>query len=86
MQIKSTERVRKVIVEEIALLRKGESNPARANAISNLIGKLLNSVKLDIDVHRYVSKSKVKNLSIPLIDQEEDKQSRGAKEKKGKEE
>jgi len=74
MQIKNTDNVRKVIVEEIDLIKKGESNPARANAIANLVGKLLNSVKLDIEVHKYVAKATAVDLSIPLIRSLEDKQ------------
>lgn len=73
MQIKNTKKIRGIIGEEIDLLRKGNSNPARANAIANLIGKLLNSVKLDIDVHRYVEKSKREDLTTPLDNQIESK-------------
>lgn len=67
MQIKNTDQIREVIIEEIQLIKKGDSNPARANAIANLIGKLLSSVKLDIEVHKYVAKASAVDLTVPLI-------------------
>lgn len=69
MQIKNTENVRKVIADEIELVRKGDSNPARANAIANLIGKLLNSVKLDIEVHKYFAKASALKMSTNLVEE-----------------
>ncbi len=71
-ELASMEDLRKCISEEISTLKKGESIPARANAIANLLGKLLQSVKLDIEVHRYVTSGKrdVKGLNTPLIDTE----------------
>jgi len=66
LKVKNTNDIRKIITEEIGLLKDDNSNPARANAIANLIAKLLYSVKLDIEVHRYVERSKTKDFSIPL--------------------
>lgn len=67
MEIKNTDQIRETIIEEIQLIKKGESNPARANAIANLIGKLLSSVKLDIEVHKYVARASAVDLTVPLI-------------------
>ena len=69
-KITNTKDIRQVITDEIGLLKDGNSNPARANAIGNLIGKLLYSVRLDIEVHRYVEKSKVKDLSTFVLTKE----------------
>lgn len=69
MQVKNTEDVRKLIIEEIDLIKKGESNPARANAISNLVGKLLISVKVDIEAHRYVEQAVKGKFSIPILEE-----------------
>jgi len=71
-QMKGTQDVRKVITEEVNALRTGKSIPARGNAIANLIGKLIQTVKLDIEVHRYVSSDKrqVKYLNTELLDSE----------------
>lgn len=68
--IENTENIREVLTDEINAIRLGKSNPARGNAVANLIGKMLQSVKLDIEVHRYVSSGKkdIKGLNTPLID------------------
>ena len=73
ISMNNTEDVRKVINEEVKALRDGLSNPARGNAVANLIGKLLQTVRLDIDVHRYVSNDKhaVKSLNTTLIEKSE---------------
>jgi len=52
IKMEGTEDVRKVITDEINQIRLGTSNPSRGNAVANLLGKLLQSVKLDIEVHR----------------------------------
>jgi hypothetical protein len=73
IDIQNTEDVRRVLTDEINELRTGNSNPARANAVANLTGKMLSSVKLDIDVHRYVTSGKhqkIKSLKTQLIDTE----------------
>ncbi len=67
LELKDTENIRRVLTEEIELIKDGKSTPARANAISNLVGKILNSVKLDIEVHKYIAKVDVTELATPLI-------------------
>ena len=59
-----TPSIREVINDEVNAIRIGRSNPAKGNAIANLIGKLIQTVRLDIEVHRYVStgKKSVKGL------------------------
>lgn len=84
LKVKNTNDIRKIITEEIGLLKDDNSNPARANAIANLIAKLLYSVKLDIEVHRYVERSKTKDFSVPLINQTEKKQSKKRLKRKNK--
>ena len=66
-EIENTENIRQVLTDEINAIRQGKSNPARGNAVANLIGKMLQSVKLDIEVHRYVSAKDVKTLSTQLV-------------------
>ena len=72
MQIKNTQHIRQILTEEIELIRNGKSNPARANAIANLTGKILTSAKLDLEVHRYIGKEKPIELKTPLIKELED--------------
>jgi len=44
--------LRGILVEEIIKLRKGETTPASINAITNATGKILSSVKLEIEYHK----------------------------------
>lgn len=67
MEIENTESIRKILADEIELIRKGDSNPSRANAIANMVGKILASVKLDIEVHKYIAKADALELTVPLI-------------------
>jgi len=70
MSIENTNEIRKVITEEIELVRTGKSTAARANAISNLIGKLIASVKLDIEYYKNFQNRK--NLNTPLSPKREE--------------
>ena len=67
MEIENTESIRKTLAEEIELMRKGDSNPSRANAIANMVGKILASVRLDIEVHKYIAKADALNLTVSLV-------------------
>ena len=67
MSIENTDQVRQVLIEEIDLIKKGESNPSRANAVANLVGKILSSVKLDIEVQRYIGENKAAKMSTKLL-------------------
>lgn len=70
MSIESTNDIRKVITEEIELVRAGKSTASRANAISNLIGKLIASVKLDIEYYKNFQERE--NLNTPLSPKREE--------------
>ena len=59
--IKNMNDVREVLVDEIKSLRAKKSTPAAATAMFNGVGKLLQTVKLEIDYSRYIKK-----LSGPL--------------------
>ncbi len=48
--------VRSVLVSQIKKLDAKESTPAVANAIFNGIGKILSTVKLEVEYSRYVKK------------------------------
>ena len=67
MSIENTDQVRSVLIEEIDLIKKGESNPSRANAVANLVGKILSSVKLDIEVQRYIGEGKAARMNTKLL-------------------
>lgn len=63
----NTEDIRQILSEEILLIKAGKSTPSRANAICNLVGKILSSAKLDIEFHRYVQKANVRDISMSLV-------------------
>jgi hypothetical protein len=46
---KSINDLRSILSEEIANLRGGTSSPAKVNAVTNAVGKILSSVKLEME-------------------------------------
>jgi hypothetical protein len=54
MTIKNTEELREFLSNEMSRLGSGETTPASVNAMANLAGKMLQSVKLEIDYNRIV--------------------------------
>ncbi len=65
--VRNTEDIRLILSEEIVLIKAGKSTPSRANAICNLVAKILSSAKLDIEFHRYVQKANVRDISMSLV-------------------
>jgi len=58
--------LRNVLFEEIDSLRNGNSNPARARALSLLANTVLKSVEIEIEFHKYVSDVSIKDGSVKL--------------------
>ena len=52
METMDNKGLRQILSEEIEKLRKGETTPATINAITNATGKILSSVKLEIEYHK----------------------------------
>jgi len=50
--IANTNDVRAVLSDELLMLRKGDVAPQRVNAVCNLVGKILQSARLDIEYER----------------------------------
>lgn len=46
--------LRDLIFDEIDALRNGSSNPTRANAVAKLAGGIVETVRMELDVHRYM--------------------------------
>ena len=69
MNIKTSKDFVTFISETMENVKNGDISPAAGNAIANLTGKMLQSVKLDIEVHRYVSGDNrdIKALQTELI-------------------
>lgn len=54
--IKNMDDLRGIIIDQIEKLQSKESTPAVANAIFNGVGKVLSTVKLEIEYSRYIRK------------------------------
>jgi hypothetical protein len=50
--------LRNVLSEQIELLRDDKSTPAKANAITNACGKILSSIKLELEYRKATGKIK----------------------------
>lgn len=61
--INNAEDLKKVLADEIDKLREGKTTPKEANAVTQLAGKLISLVKLEIEYN----KDKYNNPSEPLI-------------------
>lgn len=53
-EIKSINDLRSILADEIKRLRNGESTPAAVNAITNATGKILATVRLELDYSKLV--------------------------------
>jgi hypothetical protein len=58
--------LRTVLSEQIELIRKGKSTASNVNAISNATGKILSTIKLELEYHKLIGKAP--NLSAMLGD------------------
>lgn len=48
--------LRTILAEEINKLREGSTTPANVNAITNATGKILSTVKLEMEYHKLLGK------------------------------
>ncbi len=69
MSIKTVEDLRNFMAEELERLRKKESTPASANAAANIAGKMMSSVKMELEYNKMVGASPV----IPFLKRLESK-------------
>jgi len=60
-EIMNLNNLRKFLANELKRVAKGESTPAAANASANLAGKLLSSVKIELEYNKMLG-------SAPKID------------------
>ena len=58
---KSLDDLRKILSEEIDKVRKGETSAANVNAVTNATGKILSSIKLEMEYYKLLGK-------VPEID------------------
>ena len=62
-ELKTVNDVRRILAEEIQKLRAGDSTAANVNAIVNATGKILSSIKLEIEYNKVIGKTP----DIPFI-------------------
>lgn len=60
--IRTSNGLRDSLFQEIDLLRRGKSNPSKARAVAALASQILQSVKLEIEMHRYVTQHEFEKL------------------------
>lgn len=62
---RTSEGLRDALFEELDMLRKGDSNPQRASAVSKLASQVIDAARLDLDFIRF-AKSSGKAKPAPL--------------------
>ena len=63
----STNDLRKILIDTIDSVRRGDISPSAANAVGNLSGKVIQSAKLDLEVMR-LSAAGMDQAAAKLID------------------
>ena len=63
-ELKTVNDMRTMLTEEIVKLRNGETNAANVNAIVNATGKILSTVKMEIEYNKLLGKVPI----IPFIE------------------
>ncbi len=74
--INNTNDLRKMLTEQLILLKEGRTTPQQTNAVCNLTSKMIQTVRLDMDVFRFKNKGRIQPYSFepPQIeDNKEDK-------------
>jgi hypothetical protein len=60
--------LRSILSEQIEKIRTGQATAASVNAISNASGKILSSIKLELEYHKMIGKTP--NIPALLTEQE----------------
>lgn len=60
--------IRAILSDEIDRLRNDDSTPAKANAVTNAVGKILSTVKLEMEYQRLTGRK----ANIPLLNGSKD--------------
>lgn len=67
--IRTSNGLRDMLFEEIDSLRNNTSNPSKARAMASLASQILQSVKIEIEMHRYVTDNKLLGMQkLPGIE------------------
>jgi len=58
-QINTINDLRKIMAEEIGKIRSGDTTAANVNAITNAVGKILSTVKMEIEYNKLMGRTPV---------------------------
>lgn len=58
--IRTSAGLRNALFDELDGIRNGTSNTARANAVAKLAGQLVETVRMELEVHRHMEKMPTK--------------------------
>jgi hypothetical protein len=61
MQVNNYNDLRKFMIEEIEMQRKGESTPAKVNSVANMAGKINATIKTELEYNKMTG-------NVPSID------------------
>lgn len=67
--IKTVNDLRSILAEEIQKIRKGETTAANVNAVTNASGKILSTIKMEIEYNKLLGQTP----NIPFIVSKESK-------------
>jgi hypothetical protein len=57
MEMKTVQDMRKILAQEVAKLQRGKGDVKRANAINNACGKVISSVKLEMEFYKSIQQT-----------------------------
>ncbi len=63
--LRTTVGLREALFDELDKLRNGVSNPGKSNAIANLTDKICATVRIDMEVQRFMEKYGNKEVKLP---------------------
>lgn len=64
--VRSSAGLRDALFDELDDLRSGKTNPTKANAVSKLAGSIIQTVEMELEVHRIMSKVDAKQPPAEL--------------------
>ncbi|MDE2104144.1 MAG: hypothetical protein KGL39_43305 [Patescibacteria group bacterium] len=64
--VRTSAGLRNALFDELDSIRNGTSNTARANAVAKLAGQLVETVRMELEVHKHMTKLPAKEPQKPL--------------------
>lgn len=69
--VRTSAGLRNALFDELDGIRAGTSNTARANAVAKLAGQLVETVRMELEVHRHMQKvpkdTPKEQIAIPAV-------------------